>query len=234
MKRLMILVMVLSVLTPVFAIGPVLGVIGVGLDIVTTKHSTTLIIDGEEITIGGSSIKGLQKSMDQYDFSTLNFDERLSIYENAQVSIGWPVAKGLLLGFGSGSKAQGDIGGKIFGEIADWTALATIGIGLTTYIVEFIVIAPWLGDQEYPKGTEMQQIAKGFLIGGAIGFGVERIIQAILPAVYGNKHNKVLRDNLGITKDGQDSFTFNVGMVPVVDREGSVNLGMQVGARLSF
>lgn len=234
MKRLMILAVVLSILAPLSAVSPVLGVIGVGLDIATTKHMTTLIIEGEEVTIGGSTIKGLQKSMDQYDFTTFDFDDRLSLYENAQVSIGWPVAKGLLLGFGSGSKAQGDIGGKIFGEIADWTTLAAVGVGLTMYAIEFIVLAPWIGDQEYPKNTEMQQIAKNFLIGGAIGFGVERIIQAILPAVYGNKHNKVLRDNLGITKDMQDSFAFNIGMVPLLDGQGSIDLGMQVGARLSF
>jgi hypothetical protein len=34
-----------------------------------------------------------------------------------------------LVGFGSGSKLQGDLGGQLFGQIADWTAATTIGVG---------------------------------------------------------------------------------------------------------
>jgi hypothetical protein len=233
MKRITVVVLIVLFTVPVFSAVPVLGIVGVGLDIVTTKHTTTVYADGQEIVIGGSSIKGLNRSLDAYDFTGFSLDDRLSIYENASISIGFPVVRNALLGFGSGSKMQGDIGGKIFGEVADWASLASMGTGLVLYLIEAIIILPFAAaaGEPYPTGTEMQQIANAFLIGGAIGFGASRIVQAILPVTYGARYNKALRSHLGVTKEGGDSFSPLVSVAPVGD---DYSLGLVLGARVSL
>ncbi len=234
-KRLSLCLVLVLLSSSLLSANAIIGIIGAGIDVLTTRAYTTMEIDGEKVTIGGSSIRGLKKSIEKHDFAQVDYPQRLALYENAKMSVGWPITKNLLLGFGSGSKIQGDMGGKLVGEILDWTTLTSVGVGASLYLIELFLLAPWAGSTGYvPGSSELGDIANGFLIGGAIGFGVSRVVQAILPAIYGARHTKALREGLGINKDKSDAFSLNIGAVPVISQQGTISLGMNVSARISL
>lgn len=233
-KRLSLCVLIILLTSPLFAASLLFNIIGAGIDVLTTRAFTTVEIDGKKVTIGGNSIGGVKRSLAKYDFSTVEYPDRLALYEAAKLPVAWPSAKNLLLGFGSGSKIQGDMGGKLFGEIADWASLSSVGVGASLYLIELILVAPWAGSGGYKPGEQLGELANGFLIAGAIGFGASRLIQAIMPPIYGARHSKALRQGLGINKDTSDAFSLNIGAVPLVDASGSISLGVQMSARISL
>lgn len=240
MKRIMVVLLLCAVLAPLSSAPILLDLIGLGLDVATTKRSSAVIVEGETITLGGSSVKAMKKSLAEFDFTTVEFSDRLAIYEEAKTNITWPVFKNLLLGFGSGSKSQGDRGGALVGTLLDSTAVTTLGVGLSLYLIDFLFVAPWgaIGNPSYNhlenSDDELMQIAGGLVIGGLIGLGASRIIQAVLPISYGARHNKALRDGLGIQKDGSDGFALSVALVPVLSADRELSLGFAVASRVSF
>lgn len=240
MKRVVAVVVLCVVLMPVASAPLLLNLIGLGLDVATTKRSSDVVVAGETISLGGSSIKAMKKSLAQFDFSALAFDDRLSIYEEAKTNITWPVFKNLLLGFGSGSKSQGDRGGVLVGTVLDSVSIGVLGVGLGLVVVDLLLVAPWYGiggSNDNPFNNpddELMQIAGGMVIGSLIGLGVGRVIQAILPISYGVRHNKALRNGLGIEKDGSDRFALSMGVVPVISAEKELGLGFSVASRISF
>ncbi|HQB54949.1 MAG TPA: hypothetical protein PK909_05665 [Sphaerochaeta sp.] len=68
------------------------------------------------------------------------------------------------------------------------------------------------------------------MVAGMIGFGASRIIQGIIPAVYGLKYNKVLREGLGLEKDRSDALRPALGFAPLPTRDG--RLQWQIAARI--
>lgn len=239
MKRIVVVLLLCAVLAPLASAPILLDLIGLGLDVATTKRSSSIIVEGETITLGGSSVKAMKKSLAEFDFTALEFSERLAIYDEAKTTITWPVFKNLLLGFGSGSKSQGDRGGVLVGTILDSTAVTALGVGLSLYLIDFLFIAPWssIGNSSYDpvkNPDELAQIAGDIVIGGLIALGVGRIIQAVLPISYGARHNKALRDGLGIQKDGGDGFALSVALVPVLSPDKELGLGFAVASRVSF
>ncbi len=212
-----------------------LDLIGLGLDVATTKRSATVIVDGAAITLGGSSVTSMKRSLAEYDFTVLEFSERLAIYDEAKAAIAWPVFRNLLLGFGSGSKSQGDRGGVLAGTLLDSTAVTAVGVGLSLYLIDFLLVAPWgaIGNHGYNhlenSDDELMQIAGGLVIGGLIGLGVGRIIQAVLPISYGTRYNTALRNGLGIDKDGGDALSLSVGL-----NASDLGIGFSIASRVRF
>src|SRR5690554_4996800 len=216
MKKLTLTIVLLLVVTSLFSALPILDFVLAGVDIATTRKITKADIDGQEIKFGGTSIKQLKKSLDNYDFTTLDFEDRLYLYGKGEVGLTIPILKGLFLGMGSGSKSQGDIGGKAFGVIADSVSLGIVTVGITFYLIDMIFVgtltAAFDGDYKLnDPDNELQNYGKAFFIGGLAALGASRLIQVILPINYAAKYNKTLRNSLGVTKDKQDAFTFNVG-----------------------
>jgi len=141
MKHFLIgLVVLLVLVVPLSAQPPLISLVGTGLDALNTEDGIPVEIDGERVYLGGSTLGALKKTFKNHDFSQLTFEQRSALYEQAQVSIAWPAFKNLLAGFGSGSKLQGDLGGQLFGQIADWTAATTIGIGMGTFLIDLFFI----------------------------------------------------------------------------------------------
>lgn len=240
MKRMVVVLLLCAVLAPLASAPILLDLIGLGLDVATTKRSSAVIVEGETITLGGSSVKAMKKSLASFDFTTVEFSDRLAIYEEAKTNITWPVFKNLLLGFGSGSKSQGDRAGVLFGTVLDATSAGVLGLGLSLYLIDLLFIAPWgtIGNPGYNHfenpDDELQQIAGGLVIGGLIALGAGRIIQAVLPIGYGVRHNKALRDGLGVTKDGADAFSLSVALVPVRRNTTDLAVGLSLASRVSF
>ena len=212
-----------------------LDLIGLGLDVATTKRSSAVIVGGETISLGGSSVTAMKRSLAEYDFTALEFSERLAIYDEAKAAIAWPVFKNLLLGFGSGSKSQGDRGGVLAGTILDATSLGALGVGIGFVLVDILLIAPFsaIGDAGYnpfdDRDNELMQIAGGLVIGGLIGLGVGRIIQAVLPISYGTRYNTALRNGLGIDTDGGDALSLSVAL-----NASNLGIGFSIASRVRF
>jgi len=230
MKHFLIWLVVLLVLVvPLSAQPPLISLVGTGLDALNTEDGIPVEIDGERVYLGGSTLGALKKTFKNHDFSQLTFEQRSALYEQAQVSIAWPAFKNLLAGFGSGSKLQGDLGGQLFGQIADWTAATTIGIGMGTFLIDlFFIQVLSAGSSSFED--PLQDFAVGAMTVGAIFLAVaERVIQAILPIPYGARYNKTLRNGLKVTKDGGDALGLSLAVGPVIR---VTELGMQVAATI--
>lgn len=226
----MCMILVLVLFVPLSAQSLLISLLGSGLDALDTHDGIAVNLAGERVFLGGSTLSSLKRTLKNHDFQQLPFEQRLELYEQVQVSITWPVFKNLLVGFGSGSKLQGDLGGQLFGQIADWTAATTIGVGLGTYLIDFLFIQIFTASS--PNFDDpLQDFAVGTMVAGALFLVAERAIQALLPIPYGLRHNKALRTGLGITKEGSDALAFSVAAVPVLKNS---RVGMQVAAFINF
>ncbi len=244
MKRVLIAtILILFSLQTILAsafVGTVLtNVISIGFDLATTKRVTKFDIDGEKINIGGISIKGLKKSISSYDFSSVGFGDRYSLYEKAKAPITWPMISNVLLGYGKGSKSQGDLGGELFGLISDWTSLGIIATGIILYTVDIFItgglVAMFGGEYQFnDPNNELQQTARGLLAGGFITLGATRLAQLFIPLSYGLRYNKVLRSSLGVTKDKSDAFGLSLSVVPAIVINDNSQVGLNLVAKLTF
>lgn len=231
MKRfLMCSLVLLCLLVSLSAESLLVSLVGTGLDAMNTQDGVPVEIDGERVYLGGSTLGSLKRTLRNHDFQQLSFNYRLELYEQAKVGITWPAFKNLLVGFGSGSKLQGDLGGQLFGQIADWTAATTIGVGLGTYLIDLFFI------QMFNAGSSsfddpLKDFAVGTMAVGAIFLVAERLIQAVLPIPYGARYNKALRTGLGVTKDGGDALAVTVSVIPVIR---VTELGMQIAATIHY
>ena len=230
MKRFLMCSLVLFFLVvPLCAQSLLLSLVGTGLDAMDTQDGIPVEIEGERVYLGGSTLGTLKRTLKNHDFGQLPFDQRLALYEQAQISIAWPAFKNLLAGFGSGSKLQGDLGGQLFGQIADWTAATTIGVGLGTYLIDLFFIQLFAASSNFDD--PLQDFAVGTMAVGAIFLLTERVIQAVLPIPYGARYNKTLRNGLGVSKDGSDALSISVAFVPGMQAS---QLGMKIGASVHF
>lgn len=238
MKRAMILIVMVIILSTstLFAAGEFLfSIIGLGLDTASTiKHGKTEVIlsdSGSSVSIGGTGVRKLKKTFEEHDFASLNYEDRLELSERLSVSITWPVFKNLLVGFGSGSALQHDTLGSITGIVLDSVTGGAVGVGLGLFIVDAIFLAPLRGySGSNPNDDELLQLSLDLMMYGAIGFGVGRVIQAMLPLVYGPRYNKVVRTHLGINKDKSDAYGVNLGFAPILGEGGALH--WQVAARI--
>lgn len=231
MKRFLMCCLVLVfLLVSLGAQSLLVSLVGTGLDALNTQDGILVEIDGEHVYLGGSTLGSLKRTLRNHDFQQLSFNYRLELYEQAKVGIAWPAFKNVLVGFGSGSKLQGDLGGQLFGLIADWTAATTIGVGLGTYLIDlFFIQMVNAGSSSFDD--PLKDFAVGTMAVGAIFLVAERLIQAVLPIPYGARYNKALRTGLGVTKDGGDALAVTVSVIPVIR---VTELGMQIAATIHY
>lgn len=231
MKRFLICLVVLLVLVvPLSAQNLLISLVGTGLDALNTEDGIPVEIDGERVYLGGSTLGALKRTFKDHDFSQLTFEQRSALYEQAQVSIAWPAFKNLLAGFGKGSKLQGDLGGQLFGQIADWTAATTIGIGLGTFLIDLFFVQVFGGSSSSFEDP-LQDFAVQTMAVGAIFLVAERLIQAILPIPYGARYNKTLRNGLKVTKDGNDALQMSLAVSPILQ---VTDVGIRVSTTITL
>lgn len=238
-KRIALIILLCMIVTTAYAAAPVVDLLKIGYDLATIKRVTKMDIDGVKISLGGISVKGLKRTMAQYDFTDLEFDDRLALYEKAKVPIVIPLVRNALQGMGKGSKSQGDLGGKLFGIIGDYASYGVISVGIILIAVDAMIVGVFSGGDPdafdwNDEGDELLMMGKNFLYGGLIGFATQRLIQLAIPIGYGNRYNKTLRNGLGIKKDGSDAFSFRAGFVPVRSVDNELGLGFAVASRISF
>lgn len=229
-RRIALIILLCMIATRVHAAAPVVDFLKIGYDLATIKRVTKMDIDGVKISLGGISVKGLKRTIAAYDFTDLEFDDRLALYEKAKVPIVLPLARNALQGMGKRSKSQGDLGGKLFGMIGDYTSYGVISVGIILIAVDAMIVGVFSGGDpdafDFNKeGDELLTLGKNFLYGGLIGFAAQRLIQLIIPIGYGTRYNKALRQGLGVTRDGGDGFSLSLSLDP---SEGSFVVGAVV------
>jgi hypothetical protein len=168
---------------------------------------------GFQAPFGGTSIGRLKKGLAQENLGQYSFNERLELYDTVKVSVGWPTAKNALLGFGLGSKLQHHQLGYVIGQVGDWSAVSLAIFGATMYFIE--AIPEMFLTQGGVQGVqENHEISTLFFIAGGATLAASRLIQVIIPLVYGPTYNKTLRDGLYLSDDLQDTFSLDVGLLP--------------------
>ena len=231
MKRLVLLIILLVLFTStLLAVGELLfDVAIVGFDIMVTagKGPVTVTLEEEKgsITIGGTGIKPLRRTFEEHDFSILGYEERLKIYNRLSVPVVWPIVKNITIGFGNGSVLQYDSLGALTGAVLDGASAITLSVGLGIFIGLISVHPDTFSDQ-----LPLFSVGVDLMVAGMIGLGVSRIVQAIIPAVYGLRYNKVLREGLGLEKDRSDALRPALGFAPLPTSDG--RLQWQVAARV--
>ena len=111
----------------------------------------------------------------------------------------------------------------------DSASTVAVGTGLTLIIFDAILVGI-LGGEENIEYDELKTTAENLLFGGLIGLGVSRVVQGIMPTVYGLRYNKVLRTGLGLAKDKSDALSPSLGFAPIPTRDG--RLQWQIAARI--
>ena len=237
MKRLLLLLVLLSVFAAtLFAAFPGMFSLDVaipGLAVSTSggrgEIRLTLPDEGESISIGRTGMRTMKRVFDEHDFLSFEYEERLEIYDRLSVPVVWPILKNITLGFGMGSRLQRDPVGALVGVVLDSASLIVMGAGFFGMIIEGVII----GLSEGPDSAEdayMKMTSLKFLLGGMIALEASRIIQGIIPAVYGLRYNKVLRTGLGLAKDKSDALSPSLGFAPIPTRDG--RLQWQIAARI--
>ncbi len=231
--------LIVFVLIPLCAKPLVISLLGSGLSALDPQNGIAVTLEGQQVYLGGSTLGSLKKTFRTHDFLQLPLDQRSELYEGTQVSITWPVFKNLLVGFGSGSQLQGDLGGRLFGQIVDWAAFTTIGAGAGIYLIDFLFIQMFKGlnNSSYSfndPDDPLQELAKGIIVVGAIFLLAERAIQAILPIPYGLRYNNALRTGLGVNKDGSDRLSLNLALSPPKGLSPNQGLKVQLVGKLSI
>jgi len=218
-KRIASIVLLCLIMTLLYSAVPVVDLLKVGYDLATIRRVTKMDIDGVQISLGGVSVKGLRRTMAGYDFTGLAFEDRLALYEKAKVPIALPVVRNALQGMGKGSKSQGDLGGKLFGMVADYASYGVISVGIILIAIDAFIVGVFSGADPDAfdwnnTDDELLMMGKNFVTWGLIGFAGERLVQLIIPIGYGVRYNKTLRDGLGVTGDGADAFSLSMGLNP--------------------
>lgn len=197
------------------------SIIGSSLDMAAQPNATRVMLDGEEVSLGGRGVGELKRTFKQHDFSLLSLGERQELYGKAHISLGWPAWKNLLVGFGEGSKLQGDFGGMLFGQISDWTTLTVAGAGLGILLLDILFVQTFSVTKQSiqlnnPDDPFNQIGLAAMAIGGGV-FVVGRLIQALIPLTFGSRYNRTLRKGLMLDKNLSDTLTLDVSLVPLSD-----------------
>ena len=228
MKRLWAVgIMMMCLFSVLGAKSPVFSFILDDIDTVVQANKTITMVDGQELKLQAISIASLKRHLSKYEFSTLTYSDRMNLYDQTSISMLWPMGKNLLAGFGSGSKLQGDIQGQLFGQIADWASLTTVGVGLGLYLIDlfFIKMFTQINNTSPSGGDPLEDLAVATMFFGGGAFIASRLIQALIPLSYGARYNKTLRKNFLLNKDLSDAQPLQVSLLPC-------SFGMQVRATI--
>lgn len=207
------LLLVFLLATPLLADSLIGTIIDTSLDALTDDFGVKVDLGGMSVRVGAHSVLALKQTFKKYDFSVLPFETRQEVYEQATQPIGMPMLMNFGIGFGSGSKLQGDLGGQLFGQIVDWTATIVIAGGATLYLLDIVLPFIFTGSLNR-NATELKDLSIKTMQVGVIFLAGERVIQGILPWPYAGRYNRTLRNGLGINKDGSDAFAISLSVLP--------------------
>jgi len=180
-----------------------------------------MVIGGRAVRMRGTTPGKLADVFRLYDFSMLPREQREQIYQRYRVSVALPVTTNLLLGYGKGSKMQGDSGGSLFGSIADWTSLTMTGVGAGLLLIDFLFVYPFMYSAEsyrlLDSADSLRNISAATLLVGLGSFLAERLVQAGLPVIYGTRHNTILSRGLGLDSGSDAEVGGGVSLLPAFE-----------------
>lgn len=176
---------------------------------------TDNVIDAIEFG-GRPAMNRIQEHMLSLNVDSMSLEQRREIYESYRVSSGFAILRNVFIGFGNGSKRQGDSWGTLIGSIGDGLGIGLLTASATCFLIDlmtFQTIGAATGSQEVGSLSDspLMGATKALAISGAIVIGVNRLIGIIPPLVYSARYNSKLRDGLGLDKD------LNLVAGPVVD-----------------
>jgi hypothetical protein len=187
----------------------------------------------EEAKKKGTSVEQLKFDLSALDVPSMNESQRVAVYKENEMKSGGAFALNLFLGFGSGSKKQGDTTGTVVGIIGDSIGIGALGASLGLFMIDLFFIQPTIaianGLSNRPtnslQDTPLLKAALYTAIGGGAVLGVTRIFESIRVFTYASRYNRTLRDGLGLDKHLQ------LAAIPVI---GSCpgDTGMMIVARI--
>ncbi|QMU98853.1 P13 family porin [Borrelia sp. A-FGy1] len=117
-----------------------------------------------------------------------NSVDKLLIYESSKKDPLIPFILNLVLGFGIGSFAQGDIIGGL-----SLLGFDAIGVGLLAYGV---YSAGGISEVKAKK-EDLPWVSVSLIAVGGVTLAITRLVEIVLPFVHASNYNKRLRQNLG-------------------------------------
>jgi hypothetical protein len=201
--------------------------------IVSTIQSAALLEIAEDV-IGIIKVSRMEdtRSVMERNVSDLalsmDFPQRVSYYKENSLSLGWPIAKSGLLGFGSGSAAIGDDKGSMRGAIFEGIGLGAVVVGGFFYGFDYLLLG---GGVNYNNTTssnsssDLASIGSALVIGGVITMVVARVFQMGRTAIWGHSYNKTMRKALDLDRQ------LHVAFVPVSSCNGALT-GISLVAKL--
>lgn len=174
-------------------------------------------------TKGDRPHKGmLDEHLSSLNVDLMGVEGRRAVFEALEVPSAWPVAKNVLIGFGSGSKSQGDVLGYMIGAAGDGIGVGLLGASLVCFSIDMLTG----GYAGINQASPLIEVTKALAISGAVVIGVNRLLGIIPPLVYASSYNSKLRKGLGLDND------LNLIAVPTVSYKG--DMGVTMVASIAF
>ncbi len=198
--------------------------------------SFTMNVVGSAIDAYGNGgrppLDQLEKHLDSLNVGNMTLEERREIYEAYHVESGNAIFRNVVIGFGTGSKRQGDGWGSFIGALGDGIGFGLLTASATCFLIDLLTLQTLgvaTGGQEVGtlSDSPLMEITKILAISGGVVIGVNRLVGIIPPLVYSARYNSRLRGGLGLDKK------LNLAAVPAVNPY-SGDLGVVMVASISF
>lgn len=183
----------------------------------------------------GTSVEQLKLDLAALDVASMDEAQRVTVYKANEMKTGGAFTLNLLLGFGSGSKKQGDTLGTVVGAVGDSLGVGALGVSFGLFMIDLLVVQPMLVISSSLSGsstgswqdTPLSKAALYTAIGGGAVLVATRIFESIRVFTYASRYNGTLRDGLGLDKKLQ------LAVLPVVDTWAG-DAGMMVVAKIAL
>lgn len=184
----------------------------------------------------GTSVEQLKLDLSTLDVASMDEAQRVTVYKANELKTGGAFALNLLLGFGSGSKKQGDTLGTVVGAVGDSLGVGALGVSFGLFMVDLLIIQPTMAIGNKLSGnastgslqdTPLLKVALYTAIGGGALLVATRIFESIRVFTYASRYNGTLRDGLGLNKKLQ------IAALPVIDT-WSGDTGMMFVAKIAL
>lgn len=181
---------------------------------------------------GRPPLNQLEKHLASLDVGNMTLEQRREVYEAYHVESGNAIFRNVVIGFGTGSKRQGDGWGSFIGALGDGIGFGLLTASATCFLIDLLTLQSLgvaTGGQEVGtlSDSPLMEITKILAISGGVVIGVNRLVGIIPPLVYSARYNSRLRGGLGLDKK------LNLAMAPAVNPY-SGDLGVAMVASISF
>lgn len=196
----------------------------------------TLNIVGSAIDAYGNGgrppLDQLEKHLVSLNVDDMTLEQRREVYEAYHVESGNAIFRNVVIGFGTGSKRQGDGWGSFIGALGDGIGFGLLAASATCFLIDLLTLQTLgvaTGGQEVGtlSDSPLMAVTKILAISGGVVIGVNRLVGIIPPIVYSARYNSRLRGGLGLDKK------LNLAMAPTVNPY-SGDLGVVMMASVSF